>query len=300
MLMEQTIEGVSVKLTRILEEYWASFLFNLPRMIIALGVLMVTIFIAVKVSGFINKRLAAKAPDPLFTSFIVQLSKYTLILIGAMLSLQIVGLSGVAGGLLAGAGVSALVFGFAFKDIGENFLAGVILAFNRPFHYHDTIKVADYLGRVEGLSFRMTHLKTFDEKDVFVPNAVIVKEVLTNLTRDGSLRLDFLVGIAYEDNLHNAVDLIINTVRNCNDIKHEPIPFAVVEEFTPSAVNIRVFFWTATDDYRRGVLVLKSEIMTQTKDALMNNGFTLPANVQELKPYGKRESLPVTIIKQND
>ncbi|HEX6171055.1 MAG TPA: mechanosensitive ion channel family protein, partial [Chitinophagaceae bacterium] len=151
-----------------------------------------------------------------------------------------------------------------------------------------------------GLSFRMTHLKTFDEKDVFVPNAVIVKEVLTNLTRDGSLRLDFVVGIAYEDNLHNAVRVIIHTVGKCNDIKNEPVPFAVVEEFTPSTVNIRVFFWTATDDYRRGVLILKGEIMTQVKNALINNGFTLPANVQELKLYGQKASLPVTIIKKQN
>ncbi len=298
--MEETIEGFSVKLLEILEEYWMNFLFSLPRIIVAVLVLLATTFIAVKVSGLVNKRLTAKTSDPLFSSFIVQLSKYLLILIGAMISLQIVGLSGIAGGLLAGAGVSALIFGFAFKDIGENFLAGIILAFNRPFHYHDTIKVAEYMGRVEGLSFRITHLKTFDEKDVFVPNATIVKEVLTNLTRDGNLRLDFVVGIAYEDNLHNAVKLIIDTVSRCTEIENEPVPFAVVEEFAPSTVNIRVFFWTATDDYRRGILVLKGEIMTHVKNALIDNGFTLPANVQELKLYGQRTSFPVTIIKKEN
>jgi small conductance mechanosensitive channel len=298
--MQETVDGFSGKLIEILNEYWTNFLFTLPRILIAIVVLAAITFIAMKLAGFVNKRLTLKAPDPLFSSFIVQLLKYGLILIGVMISFQIVGLSGIAGGLLAGAGVSALIFGFAFKDIGENFLAGIILAFNRPFNYHDTIKVADFLGRVEGMSFRITHLKTFDEKDVFIPNAVLVKEVLINLTRDGSLRLDFVIGIAYEDNLDEAIKLIIESVNKCSGINHKPVPFAVVEEFSASTINIRVYFWTATDDYRRGVLILKGEIMTQVKNALISRGFTLPANIQELKIYGQKTSLPITIINNQN
>lgn len=295
--MKQTPDDFSTKFMYIIQEYWNTFLATLPRITIALLVLVTTIFIAIKVSRLVNRRLAVKAPDPLFSSFIVQLLKHTMILVGAMISLQIAGLSGIAGGLLAGAGVSALIIGFAFKDIGENFIAGIILAFNRPFHYHDTIKVADYLGRVEGLSFRMTHLKTFDEKDVFVPNSMIVKGILTNLTRDGMLRLDFTIGIAFEDSLNDAIKLITQTIVTYNNIMVEPPPFAVVEAFTASTANIRIFFWTSTDDYRRGVLVLKSEIMIHVKDALLENGFTLPADIHELRLYNKENSIPVTILK---
>ncbi len=98
--------------------------------------------------------------------------------------MQTLGLTGVAGGLLAGAGISAFIFGFAFKDIAENFLGGVILAFNRPFSLNDTIVIREFSGHIVALNFRTTHIKTFDEGDVFIPNSIVIKEPLTNLTRD--------------------------------------------------------------------------------------------------------------------
>lgn len=298
--MNDSIEDFSTAVWTALNAYWNQFLHNLPKIALALFVFSLFLFIAVRVKRGIDRHLSKRAHDQLFTAFVAQLSKYGLIVAGLMITLQILGLSGIAGGLLAGAGVSALIFGFAFKDIGENFLAGIILAFNRPFNLHDTIKINDYLGRVEGLNFRTTHVKTFDEKDVFIPNAIILKEILTNLTRDGRLRLDFVVGIAYEDDVQKAIQLIIKTVSKSDEIIQTSEPFAVVEEFATSTVNLRIFFWTSTDDYRRGVLVTKSSIMANVKSALIANGFTLPAEIHELKVYDKRDYLPVKVEGLNN
>ena len=94
--------------------------------------------------------------------------------------MQTMGLNGVAKGLLAGAGLSAFIFGFAFKDIAENFLGGLILAFNRPFSLNDTIQIRDFTGHVKALNFRTTHIKTFDEKDVFYGKVFEVVETGAN------------------------------------------------------------------------------------------------------------------------
>lgn len=293
--MDRTFADFTTTVLGSLEDYWEAFLLTLPKLLVALILLMLIAFIGVRISRFFKRRLSVKANDALFSSFIAQLIKYVFFIVAVMVALQVLGLSGLAGGLLAGAGVSALIFGFAFKDIGENFLAGIILAFDRPFNIHDTIKVSEFMGRVEALNFRTTHIKTFDEKDVFIPNFTIVKEVLTNLTRDGNLRIDFVIGIAYEDNLQQAVELIVDQVKEYSIILPEPEPFAVVEEFSVSTVNIRIFFWTSTDDYRRGVLVMKSEIMARVKKALLAAGFTLPAYVIDLKLYDQRNPIPVLL-----
>lgn len=241
-------------------------------------------------------KLSGKAHDPLFAHFVAQLTKIVVIVVGLLLVLRVLGLTGIATGLMTGAGVSALVFGFAFKDIGENFLAGIILAFNRPFSMHDAVEVEGTLGYVVGLGFRVTHIKTFDEKDVFIPNATLVKETVTNLTRDGLLRMDFVVGIAYEDDIAVATELISKAISGTEGVLHTKEPFVIIDELAASTVNLKVFFWTDTKDYRKGVLVTKSLVIKKVKESLVENGITLPANIQELKLYEKADAVAVKLM----
>ncbi|MEP6844453.1 MAG: mechanosensitive ion channel family protein [Panacibacter sp.] len=283
-----------------LTNYWNHFLSAMPRIGLAIIIFLIIFFVAVYIARLINKKLAGDNNDPLFVKFISKITKTVIIICGIILSLQTLGLSGVASGLLAGAGISAFVFGFAFKDIAENFLAGIILAFNRPFSLNDTVTINGFSGHVIALNFRTTHIKTFDEKDVFIPNAIVIKEPLTNLTRDGKIRLDFVVGIAYEDNIANAIETILKVFNETDDHIKEKKPFAVVEELAVSTVNIRVYFWTNTMDYKKGVLQIKSEVIKNVKELLTEKGFSLPADIQEFKLYDKKEPLPINILNIKD
>ncbi|MEJ7830297.1 MAG: mechanosensitive ion channel family protein [Segetibacter sp.] len=296
--MKESFKGVSNRLLDALQNYWNGFIVALPRFALAVLLFAAIVITAIYVSRLINKKLGGKSHDPLFVRFISKLTKFALIVIGVIISLQVMGLSGIAGGLLAGAGVSAFIFGFAFKDIAENFLAGIILAFNRPFSLGDTIMIKEYTGHVTALNFRTTHIKTFDEKDVFLPNAIVIKEPVTNFTSDGLLRLDFSVGIAYEDDIAGATEIILAAVNKSEGLAENKDPFAVVEELAVSTVNLRVYFWTTTDDYKKGVLLIKSKIVSNVKEALTDKGYTMPADILELKVYDKRESLPLTVLSQ--
>jgi small-conductance mechanosensitive channel len=290
------LSDLSDQIQRSFLVYWEWFLLALPRILLAVTILIIVFFLASYIHRLLKRKLNGKTHDPLFTDFIANLSKFAFIIIGFILAMHTLGLTGVAGGLLAGAGISAFIFGFAFKDIAENFLAGIILAFNRPFSLNDTIRVQDVVGHVVTLNFRTLHIKTFDEKDVFIPNSIVVKETLTNLTRDGIIRLEFLVGIAYEDDIERAIEIILKEVAQAKEILHEKKPFAVVEELAASTVNLRVFFWCATDDYKKGVLITKSNVIRRVKNVLLDQGFTLPADIHELKLYDKRPPFPAKII----
>lgn len=289
-------EGFLDRLLIALQRYWEDFIASLPRLALAIILLLTVLFIASKLRKLLFNKLSGKAHDPLFAHFVAQLTKIVVIVVGLLLVLRVLGLTGIATGLMTGAGVSALVFGFAFKDIGENFLAGIILAFNRPFSMHDAVEVEGTLGYVVGLGFRVTHIKTFDEKDVFIPNATLVKETVTNLTRDGLLRMDFVVGIAYEDDIAVATELISKAICGTEGVLHTKEPFVIIDELAASTVNLKVFFWTDTKDYRKGVLVTKSLVIKKVKESLVENGITLPANIQELKLYEKADAVAVKLM----
>ncbi|MFD3003754.1 mechanosensitive ion channel family protein [Pontibacter toksunensis] len=281
---------------KVVNEYWEKFLFLLPNILVAILIFFVALWIAGKVKAWLDGRLTNKAHDQITGKYIALVSKWAVIIVGLLLVLQTLGLSGVAGGLLASAGLSAVVIGFAFKDIAENFLAGLILAFNRPFEINDTIEVEDTIGKVKALHLRTTHLRTFDSKDVFIPNGTILTSKVTNLTQNGLIRMDFIVGIDYNDNIQDAIDLIEETALGVEGVLREDPPYATVDELATSTVNIKVFFWAETDDYKKGVVLLKGNIMQAVTKALLENGYGLPADIQELKLYDYQKDIPVRMV----
>ncbi len=84
------------------------------------------------------------------------------------------------------------------------------------------------------------------------------------------------------------------------DIRHDTKPFTVIEELSVSTVNLKVYFWADTYDYKKGVLQIKSEVITKVKKALETKGFSLPADIQEIKLYDKKEPLPINILNIKD
>ncbi len=285
------------ELQNVLLGYWHQLIAALPRLVLALVLLGIVWVIASRVRTYLDNRLAAKSDDPLLARFLTKMARWIVLVIGGLITLQIIGFSGIVSGVMAGAGVSAVVVGFAFKDIAENFLAGVILAFNRPFNLRDTISIQDVMGRVESLDMRTTRVKTFDGKDVYIPNATVLKEKVTNYTRDGYLRQDFVVGIDFEDSVAGATNLILEQISQIPEIlATEPHgPFVVVDELATSTVNLKIFFWTTTDDYRRGVLELRSDVMDRTKTVLAANGYSLPPDIIEIRLPGFQSALPIEV-----
>ncbi|MDQ6902863.1 MAG: mechanosensitive ion channel family protein [Bacteroidota bacterium] len=118
------------------------------------------------------------------------------------------GLSGISKAIFATAGATAILIGLAFKDIAENFLAGIILAFNRPFNLNDTVKIEDVFGKVIQMEFRYTKIDSFDGRSVYIPNSDVLTKPVFNYKEDGFFRTDFILGIAYEKDTNEANKII--------------------------------------------------------------------------------------------
>lgn len=270
-----------------LNAYYHTLLKLLPRIGLAIIVLIVGILVAGWITSFLRKKIDSKSQDKLMAGFLSKAIKLILVVIIFLLALNIAGLSGISAALLATAGASAVVIGFAFKDIAQNFLAGIILAFNRPFDVNDTVQVEEVFGKVIQMEFRYTKIATFDGRNVYIPNSDVLTKPVFNYTEDGFYRTSFVLGIAYENDTDEAKKLIQQCIDDHEELVHDEqhINFVVEDEVAPSTVNLKIYIWIPTEDFRRQMLEIRGRVMTKAKTILESNGFNLPADITELKFY---------------
>jgi small-conductance mechanosensitive channel len=289
----------SINLQKSFTNFFDSFIEQLPGIGMGLLIIILGVLIGTWIGNFARRRISHRTNDPLMSRFLGKTIKIIALVIAIMLALKAAGLGGIATAILTAAGASAVVLGFAFKDIGENFIAGIILAFNRPFDVNDTVEIGSNFGKVKALEFRYTKLKTFDGKDVYIPNSDVLTTPVTNYTEDGFFRWSFVIGIAYEDNIEGAKKTVMEALRKQPDViedeEHEN--FVIEDELATSTVNLKVFFWVDTTDFRRMALITKGNVVRTVKEALEDNGYYMPADIQEIKIYGgnKDVELPVRL-----
>jgi small-conductance mechanosensitive channel len=256
-------------------------------------------------SAFIQRRvklrLAKKSPNNITANFTSQIVGFILKSIFVFATLYLLGLSSFTNKLLAGAGLLTFVIGFALKDIGENFLAGIILAFKSPFRLDDLIEVNGITGHVKDISIRETLIKTPDGKDVFMPNSIILKNPLYNYTLDGYLRYEFNIGIAYENNPTEAIKIVLETIKKVEGVLNgDKEPSITLNVLETNSISINVKFWINTfKSTKRNVhKSIRSQVMNDVVEALITNGFSLPASIVELKNYEPYGNLKLTVEQE--
>lgn len=255
-----------------LEGYYHSIVDLTPKLLLAVTVVLISWFIASRVKGFADSRLKIRMHDPLLATFIANLLKAVLIIIGFLFMFRVIGLTGVAQSILAGAGISAFIIGFALKDIGENFLAGILLAFKRPFSVGDIIETNGVKGKVKALNLRDTQI-TSASKDIYIPNALLIKNTLVNFNSEGYILQDFNLGIEFGSDYRKALNVITEELKNDTEIVDKDyFNSAVVSGVTGNTIQINVRYWIKTE---LSISQHLSEIIIKVTEALKENGFTI-------------------------
>ncbi len=270
-------------------DLYHNFMDQLPTILIALVVLTVGFLIASGLKNLIQKKIKPRLTNTLSADFISQVSTIIIRFIVIVVALNLVGFKNFTTQILAGAGILTFVLGFAFKDIGENFLAGIILAFKSPFRLKDLIESGSVLGYVQELNLRETRVKTPDGKDVFIPNGQILKNPLINYTLDGFLRYEFIIGLDYNSNLAEGIKIISDSVSEVDDVlstKNKKTT-VLIDELTASTINFKIQFWINTfkstsKTYHNSI---RSAVIDKVVQNLTKNGFYLPSTIVEIKKY---------------
>ena len=281
------MSGQLENINEILQESWNNFYNSLPAILFALGIFIIGLFIIRKLKIVAFNMIDKKSKDPLVSDFLVNVIALVLTIFLLVISLSILGLGEITDKILAGAGITTFIIGFALKDIGENFLSGIIMAFKRPFRIGDLIEIDGFKGKVTNMSLRETLIKTLDGKEVFIPNGLIAKNGLVNYTLDDLLRTEFVIGLDYNDNTEEALQVIESILQNEEGVLKNPEPFAVIAELATSTVNVRVSYWYMTNDIKVPGVKLKSNIMLKVFKSLLDKGFGLPSDIVEVKMLEK-------------
>lgn len=245
------LEDIFMEFERLFQEIESYLIAKIPKLIIALLVVGIFYFILKKLKSAIQGKIRGVIEDPLVAGFFERfyyLFKWILLTI---IFLSVIGKTSLITSILGAAGVSAFIIGFAFKDLGENFLAGIMLAFKRPFRLGDIIQSNNIKGVMKDINFRETHLKTFDGQDVYIPNAQLLKNPLFNYTIDGFMRFDIAFTVDYDSDIERAKDVILEEANKLSDVLSDKKAFVIVESADAPKVTIRLYYWM--DSFNRSM-----------------------------------------------
>lgn len=262
----------------------------LPKLALGIGVLLLFIFASWIIKKIISKRVKPKTKNPLLAVFLGKIVAFIITITGFVFFLNVIGLGGIATHIMAGAGITTFVIGFAFKDIGENFLSGILMAFKSPFRIGDLIETNGTIGYVSELNMRDSTIKTLDGIDVYIPNSQIIKNPLFNYTIDGYLRYEIVIGVDYSTDITKTQEIIASVLADIPEVlQGEKKPVIVADEMATNSVNIRVLYWIDTFKSKSKAfhLKIKSQLIIRLVDALNKNNVYMPASILEIKNYNE-------------
>lgn len=217
-----------------------------------------------------------------------RLAQGAIILIGLFVALSIVLPSFQPGDLVQLLGITSVAIGFAFRDILQNFLAGVLILLTEPFQIDDQIVFKEFEGTVEDIQTRATTIRTYDGRRIVIPNSELFTNSVTVNTAFENRRQEYDIGIGYGDDIDMAKRLILEAMHEIPDVLQNPAPDAIVVELAGSSVNIRARWWVHPPR-RSDTLDLQDRVLTAIKKKLVNNGVDLPFPTQQILFHDQTE-----------
>lgn len=193
---------------------------------------------------------------------------------GLLIALEILDATAVVGALLGVAGVAGIALGFAFRNIVENYLAGVLLSARNPFGIGDQVQVGEFVGKVVRLTSRDTVLMTLDGNHLRIPNSMIITSAMTNFSRNPLRRFEFQVGVSVDLDLVAARDLGVATLKRMRGVLPDPAPQGLISELGDSAVQLCFLAWI--DQRRSDYPKARSEAIRLVKSAFDEAGIEMP------------------------
>ncbi|MBD2356481.1 mechanosensitive ion channel family protein [Tolypothrix sp. FACHB-123] len=264
------------------------FIALLPNMVLALIVFVVFFIIARAIKRLVKRVTRNRRQARNLGLVLGRLAQGTTILIGLFIALSIVIPTFRAGDLVQLLGISGVAIGFAFRDILQNFLAGILILLTEPFQINDQIVFKNFEGTVENIETRATTIRTYDGRRIVIPNSELFTNSVTVNTAFESRRLEYDVGIGYGDDIDRAKQLIMEAMQSVDEVLSDPAPDVLVMELAESTVNIRARWWVKPPR-RADNLISRDRVLTAIKKTLTANGIDLPFPTQQILFHDQTE-----------
>jgi len=238
----------------------------LPRLIFAAVVITFFYFLSSVVKSIVRRTTSVDTSNRTLRMAMGRIVQAAIIVIGALVAVAAAFPGFTPGNVISALGIGGIAIGFAFKDIFENFLAGILILITRPFRIGDQIIYDRYEGTVEEIHTRATWLKTYDGRRILIPNSELFKNSVTVNTAFATRRFEFDFKPGATDNLEQAKSSIMTALTASEDVLSDPEPDVILIRFDQSSVTLRARWWMVSG--RPDALIAQDRVLTAMRNAL--------------------------------
>ena len=218
-----------------------------PKIIGAILIYIIGSWIIKKLIGIVGKVMAKKNYDESLQKFLLNLISWGLKI---FLIITVIGTLGVEttsfAAIIAAAG---LAIGLALQGSLANFAGGVLLMIFKPYKIGDLVEAQDIIGVVKEIEIFTTKLVSPDNKLIIVPNGAMANGNITNYTAEGKIRVDTVIGVAYEEDIKKVKDVLLEVLTSNPLVLEDPAPSVNVMELADSSVNFAVRPFSKPEHY---------------------------------------------------
>ncbi|MCB1130849.1 MAG: mechanosensitive ion channel, partial [Verrucomicrobiae bacterium] len=249
-----------------------------------IGIALLVVVLSALLANFLYRRdkwFARLRVSSLAEALARRLVRVGVIGVGVVLALEILDATAIVGAVLGAAGLVGIALGFAFKNILENYLSGILLSTCNPFDIGDTIEINGRTGKVALLTARDTVLVTLDGNHLRIPNSAVINSELLNFTRNPRRRFEFRAGVSVDLDLDEARRVGQAALAANPAVLDTPKPDVFVEELGDSTVQLRFVAWL--DQRTHDFFKTKSQSIRMVKEAFDDAGIEMPEPIYRVR-----------------
>ncbi|WP_298017026.1 mechanosensitive ion channel family protein [uncultured Parasphingopyxis sp.] len=246
----------------------------LPQFAIAFIVLFVTWLIAKGGRRIAQKLFGHTDMRPSLLTLVETLITVLIWILGIFIAATIILPGLTPASILAGLGIGAVAIGFAFQDIFENFLAGVLIMVRKKMKIGDVIECEGISGRVEAINLRETYVRKLSNEVTIVPNSMLFKNPVEVFTDESGRRHEVVAGVSYDTDLDQAAEVIEKAVRSCDRVDTDKGIDIFAKEFNSSSIDFLVRWWSGSTP--RSGHESRDQVVRAIKRALDDAGIEIP------------------------
>ncbi|MEL7689721.1 mechanosensitive ion channel [Citromicrobium bathyomarinum] len=250
------------------------FVRALPNLAIALVIIVITWIVARVAMRGVSRAIGKTDMRPSLQNLIDTVVKLGIWIVGLMIALIVVMPGMTPASLIAGLGIGAVAIGFAFQDIFENFLAGVLIMLREKMRIGDVIECEGIIGKVEHITLRETHVRKLSGEVTLVPNSMLFKNPVEILTDEQMRRHEVIAGVSYDTDLDHAAEVIRKAVESVDVVERDKGIDVFAVEFNSSSVDFKVRWWAGSTP--RNMWESKDKVIRAIKRALDDAGIEIP------------------------
>lgn len=267
-----------------IDKFVDGFWERLPYICIAFIVFTVFILLSKLFKFFVRKTLSERSYTKQNLVLVLNRVGSSAIIFFGFLIAMVIAIPGFTPGqLMSALGIGSVAIGFAFKDIFQNLLSGILILISEPFKIGDDIIVSGMEGTVEDIQIRATFLRSPDGRRIVIPNATVYTSAVTVNTAYQRRRCEFVVGIGYEDDVQKAKDIILKLLDKDQAILSQPGFSVNVAALADFSVNLKVQWWVNTTETSTSASI--SMVQEHVIQSFAENNISIPYPVQEVKVY---------------